>query len=87
MDTLARAVDCILEAKLVEAAGLLMQRFRRLELSANEGSSSLAQHLEVAPSVLVASVTTRERKLAIQTEIMEPRLHNASARGAHRPGE
>ena len=82
MGTLARAVDYILEGKLVEAAEMLMQRFKRLEMSATEGSSALVQHLELAPSAHVASVASRERDLAIMaTEAMEQKFKISAQRG------
>eukprot|EP00973_Karenia_brevis_P034542 4764885-Karenia_brevis.AAC.1 len=50
LKTLALAQDALGNGRLPQVADLLMQRFKGIELIIEDGTSSLANHVELAPS-------------------------------------
>ena len=75
--TLAQAVDSILAGEVPEAAGLLLQRFRALEVASAEGNRALAKHLELVPGAGASSAPPAMRSAMLRREAMEQKIGSA----------
>eukprot|EP00971_Amphidinium_carterae_P341968 6481071-Amphidinium_carterae.1 len=76
--TIARAVDSMLRGDTVAAAECLLQRFKAVELSAQEGTWTNARHLEVIPEQKVAASSGAERRHAHACEKSESKTRPGS---------
>ena len=65
MQTLASALDFLVQGRLASATDVLSQRFRALEMSASEGWQ-VARHLELLPTPGVSSIPSALRSTAVR---------------------
>ena len=73
--TLATALDMLIEGQQVRAMDLLVQRFKALELAMQEGGVwTVAQHLELLPTLKGTVVQEDERELALKQERRSSKL-------------
>ena len=78
--TLAEALDLLLQGDLSKVGDVLMQRFRAVELAAQDGRWDLAQHLELIPQAGVSSVPMQMREDLLRQQALHQRVA-APARG------
>ena len=76
--TMSEALDCLLRGRMVDAAEILMQRFKAVETATINGNWDTARFLEAIPAAKVSSVAGRERELAIKQAALEQRLRRSS---------
>ena len=81
MTTCAEAIDLLLAGDTLQAAEVLLQRFKALEVYSSTGSWDHARHLELTRPDAVSSISTRELELAHATELMENKLKRPSRTG------
>jgi hypothetical protein len=74
MRTLAMAIDLILGGHLLHALDVLLQRFKALELAAEQGSWSQARWLELIPTSDVSSWSRDDLRSAMREQELELRL-------------
>jgi hypothetical protein len=77
LQTLALALDEIGNGRLPQAADVLMQRFKAVEVACSEGSWSLAQRLELLPPHAVGLASVNEQRLAAKAELLSLKLSDA----------
>ena len=88
MRTLAEALDALQAGKLPEVADLLVQRFKALETSIQDGNWNLAKRLEVIPDSTSGLTSMEERRAAARDELQSLQLLQAKTRveGKHPKG-
>ena len=72
--TLAEAIDALVAGNLPRVGGLLIQRFKAVEVAVADGSWTQARHLELIPSQDVSLVSSAERSMASRIEIQKRKL-------------
>ena len=82
--TLAEAIDGLTRGDLPAVGDLLMQRFKALTESVNDGSWSVARRLEVIPDTRVSLASLDERRSAAKSELLNSRLDDALAKAGGR---
>ena len=84
--TLAQALDALLAGNTALAADTLMQRFRAVEMAAQETAWAVAQHMELIPLATVSSVSDADQNAAAKAELKEAKLrqhlHGGKGRSA-----
>ena len=74
METVAEAFDHLLRGDLGKGMAVLMQWFKCLEMSAQDGSFDRAKHLELIRPDQISCISDREADLARQNALLEKRL-------------
>ena len=93
--TLQMAMDTLLDGNLALVGDILMQRFKAVEGSLNDGGWELSRHMELVPPSGASSssqgereragrAALREAKLAVTLEDLRKKLSRAKADGAGR---
>ena len=80
MVALGMAIDEILSGKLMHALDLLIQRFKAIEASFEEGGWATARHLEIIPGGGAGMMREDERAAAAKAEIQASKLRDSLAR-------
>jgi hypothetical protein len=75
--TLAEALDALGRGDLPSLADLLMQRFKALEVSVQDGSWATAQRLELLPAKDVGLASAEEQRAAARAELLHLKLDEA----------
>ena len=86
--TIATTLDALIRGKSAEAADLLVQRFKAVELAATEGTWSMAEQVELVPEAWISSMSQEERDRVIRHERRSARSEQAVAQmrsDLHRP--
>ena len=81
LQTLAAALDQLIQGNLAGVADLLAQRFKAVEMAAQEGSWSVARHFELVGDGKVSSSSQREREQATLAERHDQRMRALSKPG------
>ena len=76
--TLATALDELLENNTLRCLDLLMQRFKAVEASLQDGGWSLARHYELIPPHGAQLSREDEREMATKAELRSLRLRDAA---------
>ena len=74
METVAEALDHLLKGDLGKGMTVLMQRFKCLEMSTQDGSFDRAKHLGLIRPDQISNISDREADLARQNALLEKRL-------------
>jgi len=74
LQTIAQSLDALLRGEILLAGDTLMQRFKSVELAAQSQSWSVAQHLELVPTLAVSATGGKEMKAATKEEMTARRL-------------
>ena len=74
MATIATALDAISAGKLPQVADVLMQRFKALEQSVQDGGWDTAQHLELIPRAASGLASSHEVAAAAKEQLAELKL-------------
>ena len=69
--TIATTLDALLRGRQAEAADLLVQRFKAVELAATEGTWAMSEQVELVPESRVSSMGTEERAHVARREQRE----------------
>ena len=69
--TLASSIDGVVGGRLAEAGDVLMQRYKAVELAAQENNWDVAQRLEIIPDARPTAVSPEERQAAANHEMAE----------------
>jgi hypothetical protein len=75
--TLAEALEALSRGDLPSLADLLMQRFKALEVSVQDGSWATAQRLELLPAKDVGLASAEEQRAAARSELLHLKLEEA----------
>ena len=78
--TLAMALDAILAGQLKQSLDLLMQRFKAVEASFQEGGWNTAKHLEIIPPSAASLTREDERHMAARSELQAIKLRESLAK-------
>lgn len=78
--TLAMALDAILAGQLKQSLDLLMQRFKAVEASFQEGGWNTAKHLEIIPPSAASLTREDERHMAARSELLAVKLRESLAK-------
>lgn len=78
--TLAMALDAILAGQLKQSLDLLMQRFKAVEASFQEGGWNTAKHLEIIPPSAASLTREDERHMAARSELQAVKLRESLAK-------
>jgi len=81
LTNLASALDCLMEGNVVRACDILAQRFRAVELAAQEGNWNVARHLQLVGDARVTSLSQAEREAAILQEKNENKYRTMQQQG------
>eukprot|EP00435_Cladocopium_sp_Y103_P014579 s438_g3.t1 len=79
--TLATALDELLASRNLQCLDLLMQRFKAVQASINDGHWSLARHYELIPPTSAQLTKEEEREIASKAEVRHLKLQEAVAKG------
>ena len=71
--TRATTLDALLRGRQAEAADVLVQRFKAVELAASENTWAMSQQVELVPESRVSSMGTEERAHVARREQREAR--------------
>ena len=82
LQTLASSLDLLEEGNLASVADALMQRFKALEMSLNDGNWNIATELEVVADSRPTLASATEQETARRAAMLRRRLEDARARGA-----
>ena len=82
LQTLAAALDLLEEGSLASVADTLMQRFKALEMSLNDGNWYIATELEVVEGIRPTLASREEQESARRSAMLRRRLDEVRARGA-----
>ena len=77
MRKIAEALDELRAGQLPRAADLLMQRFKALEASVQDGSWGMAQNLELIPRSQIGLTSLEEQREAAKQELLHLKLVEA----------
>ena len=80
MVTLAMTVDELLGGRIMHALDLLLQRFKAIEASFEEGGWQTARHLELIPGGGAGLLREDERAAAAKAEIQASKLREGLAK-------
>ena len=80
MVTLAMTIDEILGGRLMQALDLLIQRFKAIEASFEEGGWQTARHLELIPGGGAGLLREDERAAASKAELQASKLRDSLAK-------
>ena len=78
--TLAMTIDEIVSSRLMQALDLLIQRFKAVEASFEEGGWQTARHLELIPGGGAGLLREDERAAAAKAEIQASKLRDSLAK-------
>ena len=84
---LAEALDSLSDGDLAGLGDILMQRFKALELAAQEGSWSIARRLEITGPSELGLASTQERRMAATEELLQLRLQEAQMKVSSKGGK
>ena len=87
LQTIAQSLDALLRGEILLAGDTLMQRFKSVELAAQSQSWSVAQHLELVPTLTVSATGGKEMKAATREELTARRLQRDNRPGGGRRSE
>ena len=79
--TLATSLDYLLSSQNLQCLDVLMQRFKAVELSIQDGSWNLARHFELIPPSAAQLSREEERSLASKAEARRIKLAEAMTKG------
>ena len=85
ISTVSHCLDALANGDLPHLADLLMQRFKKLEVEAIEGSENAGETLEVIPARSVGLANQQELEAAQAEEIRLAKLKQARRGGAAHP--
>ena len=74
LETLAAALDALVEGKLEVVGDLLASRFKAVEAATQEGHWNVAKHYELLGDTRVGTATSLEREAALREQASELRL-------------
>ena len=77
MHTLAHALDLLSEGRLPEVADMLIQRFKAVEQSVQDGNWNLAGQLELVPDYAPTLASRDEQRAAARAEVLRAKLDEA----------
>ena len=80
LQNLACALDHLMRGDVARACDVLAQRFKAVELAAQEGSWSIARHVQIAGDARVSTLTQREKEAAMTQERHEARYRSSTGR-------
>ena len=80
MVTLAMTIDELLGGRIMHALDLLLQRFKAIEASFEEGGWQTARHLELIPGGGAGLLREDERAAAAKAEIQASKLREGLAK-------
>ena len=74
------ALDAILAGQLKQSLDLLMQRFKAVEASFQEGGWNTTKHLEIIPPSAASLTREDERHMAARSELQAVKLRESLAK-------
>ena len=80
MRTIGKCLDALIQGNLPALGDILMQRLKALEQAVKDGNWNTAAHLEAVPSLDVGLTSQRELRFAVQGQLQQYRLKEASGR-------
>jgi len=80
LQNLACALDHLMRGDVPRACDVLAQRFKAVELAAQEGSWNIARHVQIAGDTRVSTLTQKEMEEATMQERHESRYRGVAGR-------
>jgi len=77
--TIATTLDALIRGKSAEAADLLVQRFKAVELASTEGTWAMAQQVALVPESRISSMSLEERDRVVRHEQRQAKSEQAVA--------
>ena len=74
LETLAAALDALVEGDLEVVGDLLASRFKAVEAATQEGHWNVARHYELLGDTRIGTATQQEREAALREQASELRL-------------
>jgi len=76
---LASALDFLMSGDVTRACDVLAQRFKAVELAAQDGNWHVAKHVQLVGESRVSTLTQREREIASLQEKHDSKFRNLAA--------